>query len=280
MSAGMNEIKNRLKSVGSTMQITKAMELVATSKLRRAKAKAEQSRVYYETLSESIDELSEIADLRDSKWSCGNGVGRTLFIVIAGDRGLAGGFNSSIFRMARELCEGEEAVYLPIGKKALDHYTHRECEIFLTYQENVDDVTVGDALSIAEKISEGYKSGEFGKVVLVYTRFASMISQVPTSETLLPLEIHATQKTAGDVIIGGDPEEMLDKIVPYYLGGVISTAVRESLASESAARRTAMNSANKNAEEMISSLMLKYNRARQAMITQEITEIISGSAEQ
>ena len=274
----MNEIKTRLKSVNSTMQITKAMELVATSKLRRAKAKVESSRHFHETLRSAIGELCSAAEIGDSIWSRTVSSGKTLFIVIAGDRGLAGGFNSNIFRLVRELAEGTEPIYLPIGKKALEHYKHRAAAIYSTALPEADDVTVGDALAIAEQIAESFKSGEFDRAVIVYTHFASMMSEIPTHATLLPLSTeNSEKKEASDPIWDGDPEEILDRIVPEYLGGMINSAVRESLASESSARRNAMSSANKNAEEMIDSLMLRYNRERQAVITQEITEIISGS---
>ncbi len=278
--ASMNDIKARIKSVTSTMQITKAMELVATSKLRRAKEKAERSRPFHKILGEAISEIEGLADIGEGIWSRATAGERTLFIVIAGDRGLAGGYNSNVFRLTRTLAEDTEALFLPIGKKALEHYRHRGAPIYSEGPEYVSDVSVGDALAIAESICEGYKSGEFDRAVVVYTRFVSMLTQMPVYEQLLPLERSEAQKDGShttDPLFGGDPEVILDKIVPEYVGGILNSAICEALASESGARRTAMNAANKNAGEMIDTLMLSYNRARQAAITQEITEIVSGA---
>ncbi len=275
--AGMNDIKARIKSVGSTMQITKAMELVATSKLRRAREGVEASRPFYEILGEAIDQIEASSEVQRSIWSAPTERKRTLFVVIAGDRGLAGGYNSNVFRLTESLSEGTEALYLPIGKKALEHYRHRNKPMYTQGFDYVADVTVGDSFAISDVICKGYKNGEFDSVVAVYTRFASMISQIPTYEQLLPLEREKSKNQSFDPIYSGDHEQMLDKIVPEYVGGILNTAIKEALASESGARRTAMNAANKNASEMIDSLMLSYNRARQAVITQEITEIVSGS---
>ena len=272
----MNDIKAHIKSVESTRQITKAMELVATSKLRRAKERAERSRPYYQVLKKAIDSIDHLGELQGSTWSR-HGEGRTLFVIIAGDRGLAGGYNSNVFRLAASLMREGDSV-LPIGKKALEHYKHRSTDIFSTGYEYASDVSVGRALDISALVSEAYKNDEFKKVVLIYTKFVSMMTQTAVSETLLTINIDPDDEgDSSDVIFEGDPEEMLDKIIPHYIGGIVTCAVAESLASESGARRTAMNSANKNATEMIDNLMLQFNRARQAVITQEITEIVSGS---
>lgn len=268
------------------MQITKAMELVASSKLRRAKASVEASRPYHEILKSAIDELSSAPELIGSVWSNPKSCGRTLLIVIAGDRGLAGGYNSNVFKLAEGLAPPESSTVLPIGKKAAEHYRYRGRTLFTESVEYAQDMSVGNSLSYADLICRGYLAGEFDKVVLVYTKFVSMLTETPVYEVLLPLaQSGAPLKEGGkpssrpDPIYGGEAVEILDKIVPQYVGGLINTAVRESLAAESAARRTAMNAANKNASEMIDSLMLKFNRARQAIITQEITEIVSGSGD-
>ena len=275
--ASMNDIKARIKSVRSTMQITKAMELVATSKLRRAKARVERSRPHHEILSEAINDISSMPELRSSVWSNPSGGEKILTVVIAGDRGLAGGYNSNVFRLADSVAPAENQVILPIGKKTAEYYRYRKRELYTESLEYASDMSVGNALSYAESIARDYKEGKFCKVLIVYTKFVSMLTQTATTEVLLPLEKPKGAPTRPDPIFGGEPEEILDKIVPSYLGGIISAAVEESLAAESAARRTAMNAANKNASEMIDSLMLGYNRARQAVITQEITEIVSGS---
>ena len=276
--ASINDIKNRIKSVTGTMQITKAMELVATSKLRRAREKIEQSRPFHQIIGEAIDSLMSSGKLDESVWSGKSECKRPLYVVIAGDRGLAGGYNANIFRMTAALTKDQEAKILPIGKKAVDHYKHRGADILTDSYYQVSDVSVGTSLNIAEDICKSFISGEFDSVFVVYTKFVSMISQTPVYEQLLPLERDNTSsEELIEPIFVGEAEDILNKVIPQYVGGVLYSVVCESLASESAARRTAMNAANKNAAEIIDTLVLKYNRARQAVITQEITEIVSGS---
>ncbi len=276
--AGMKEIKARIKSVESTMQITKAMELVATSKLRRAKENVERTRPFYQLLGKGIDEIFAAMGDLESDWFLPRDVKKTLFVVFAGDRGLAGGYNANVFRTAEELSRGADAIWLPIGKKALEHMRHKKREIFSDSFEYAADQGVGCMLSLGSIIADGYKNGAYDRVVMIYTQFVSMMTQRVVYEELLPLgkcsdDLPCSTKMETDC----DVIEMLDKIVPQYIGGILYSALCESLASESGARRAAMNSANKNAEEMIGTLMLKYNRARQAVITQEITEIVSGA---
>ena len=276
--ASMNDIKARMKSVESTMQITKAMELVATSKLRRAKEKVERSRPFCHILGDAIENIKNISEMNNTPWFEKRDTGAHLFIVIAGDRGLAGGYNANVFRMTEVLAKGKDAIYLPIGKKALEYYRHRKARIFADTAEYTAEVGVGCAMSLGKRICEAYAAQEIANVTLVYTQFKSMISQIPVYEQLLPFEYEKQkEEKAFDPVMEEEPEEMLARIVPEYVGGVIYSAVCEALASESGARRSAMNAANKNAEEMIGTLMLKYNRARQAVITQEITEIVSGA---
>lgn len=274
--ASMNDIKSRMKSVQSTMQITKAMELVATSKLRRAKERVERARPFYETLSDAINTLLLVGDAKSSRFFMG-GEGKTLFVVIAGDRGLAGGYNSNIFRMTELLARDADAIFLPIGKKALEYYKHRGREILSEGFGTVADIGVGDAFDISELITSAYSEGKVGRVILIYTKFISMMTQTPVYEELLPFGEPECDCVGREPLIEEEADEMLERIVPYYISGIIYSAICESSASESGARRSAMNAANKNAEEMINTLMLKYNRARQAIITQEITEIVSGA---
>lgn len=272
--ASMNDIKSRMKSVRSTMQITKAMELVATSKLRRAKEKAESSRPYYDMLGKTVKSIAAALDGGASPYFTER-EGKTLFIVIAGDRGLAGGYNANIFRTAEALSKNADAIYLPVGKKALEYYKHRNKELLTDEFSLASEVGVGAAMRMGAAVAEAFTAGRFTKVTLVFTKFISMISQLPVYEELLPFSREDGEKV--DPLIEEDLEEALTKLVPNYIGGIIYAAVSESGAAEQGARRSAMNSANKNAEEMIGTLMLKYNRARQAVITQEITEIVSGS---
>ncbi|MBP5311369.1 MAG: ATP synthase F1 subunit gamma [Clostridia bacterium] len=294
-SASLLEIKRSIKSVQSTMQITKAMELVATSKLRRAKERAEQTRPYHKALSEAISRIRSYEATAETAFAEERKAPKTCFIVVAGDRGLAGGFNNNIFRLTASLaarCEGP-CCYLPIGKKAIERFAYEKKEILTDSFVNVSSFGVSKSLALGHALSDYFLEGKIDRAVIVYTEFVSMLSQVPTYSVLLPLSPFENdpgendsgepdpgeqKKTPSDEpIYESPPEEMLKRIVPDYLGGTIYIALCESFAAECGARRTAMSSANKNAEEMLSNLSLSYNRARQAVITQEITEIVSGA---
>lgn len=279
-TASMNDIKARMKSVKSTMQITKAMELVATSKLRKAKERAECTRPYNSALSEAVNALRHYSSVADSVFAEERPDPLTLYIVVAGDRGLAGGFNNNVFRLEQKMSAGKRSIYLPIGKKSIEHYEHRGAGILTDEYKNLQNLGVSSALEIGRTVSDLFLDGTVDRVEIIFTDFVSMLSQVPESRTLLPLApIDKTEegRKEGDPLYEGDPVEMLRHIIPDYLGGSIYVAFCESFASECGARRTAMNSANKNAQEMIDDLTLRYNRARQAVITQEITEIVSGA---
>ena len=274
--ASMNDIKARIKSVESTRQITKAMELVATSKLRRAKENAEAARLFTDELLAAIDALRSSADISETPWAKENPGAKTCYIVIAGDRGLAGGYNSNIFRLISTELEGGAALVLPLGKKAFEHYRHRNADTLIGNCRYVATLGVGDCMHAAELITKMLAQGKIGKVVLVYTEFVSMLTQTPRREVVLPLEAKAAEDCESPEY-EGSVDELLERVIPSYLGGLIYARVCQSAASEHAARRTAMSAASKNAGEMIDELMLKYNRARQAVITQEITEIVSGA---
>ena len=273
--ASMNDIKARIKSVEGTMQITKAMELVATSKLRHAKAKAESAKPYMRVLSEAISDIAGGTSTVACPYTA-QASGKTLYIVIAGDRGLAGGYNSNIFKLASALDSNGDGIYLPIGKKATEYFKRKGRAVFSDAYSLTAEVGVGACLSMAKAICDGFVKGDFTSVKLIYTRFVSMLTQTATHESILPLKL-TEAKTVSEPVFEGDAEDILAKIVPEYLGGMIHAGVCEAIASECGARRSAMSSANKNADEMIGTLKLSYNRARQAVITQEITEIVSGA---
>ena len=273
--ASMNALKGRIKSVKSTMQITKAMELVSTSKLRRAREKVLRVRPFLDALSDTAASLLGSDGAMASPYLAPRADGKTLFITIAGDRGLAGGYNQNVFRLC-STAAGEDSLYLPIGKKALEYYRHRGACIFSDSYGEVEDFGVGCAMHLADEILRAYLGGTFSRVVLVYTEFTSMMTQTPKLLELLPLSAPSSTKPI-ELEIYEDVEELLACVLPDYLGGVLYSAVCEAVASENGARRSAMNAANKNAGEMIETLSLHYNRARQAAITQEITEIVSGA---
>lgn len=279
----MKAIKSRIKSVENTMQITKAMELVAASKLRKAKENAEKVQSFFDVIKDAINDICLSSNAAESPFMTENGTGRDCYIVIAGDRGLAGGYNNNLFRLVRDKINFDRDIVLPIGKKSVEQYIRRNCESLTHDYDVIAELGMGDALDIGKLICNQYRQKRFDKVFIVYTKFFSMIRQEPVVEQLLPLVLpsHSERNTNKSVrpitIYEPSPEEVLDKIIPQCVSGIIYSAIRESYASECASRRTAMNAANKNANEMISDLTLHYNRARQAAITQEITEIISGS---
>ena len=274
------EIKNRIRSLESTKQITKAMEMVAASKLRRAQAQVLSSRPYFEILYETINKIVDANGDFSSPYLTQREGKKPVYVVIAGDRGLAGGYNSNVLKLVLSEIEGKDAAVLPIGKKTVDYFKARNIPVLDTRYAEAADVSIGDCFTIAKQLCKLFRSGEYDHVHVAYTNFVSVLSQTPSTLRLLPLLRQETQRqTAPRQVTLYEPgsEEVFDAIVPEYLGGVIYGALCESRASEQAARRTAMDSATKNAEEMIDDLSLKFNRARQAAITQEITEIIAGA---
>ena len=276
------EIKNRIRSMESTKQITKAMEMVAASKLRRAQAQVAASRPYFEILRTTIDDIVRNNLDFSSPYLKTRPVNKTLYIVIAGDRGLAGGYNSNILKLVMGEIKGTETTVLPIGKKAVDYFKSHNVPVLTDSYAEAADVSIGDCFSISKQLSKAFLAGEFDEIHVAYTNFVSVLSQVPATMQLLPLKKPEPKPAAEgqrrcDTIYEHDPEEVFAAIVPEYLGGILYGALCESRAAEQAARRSAMDSATQNADEMIADLSLKFNRARQAAITQEITEIVAGS---
>ena len=272
------DIKNRIRSMESTKQITKAMEMVAASKLRQAQNRITASRPYFEILSNTISDI--VATNRDfsSPYLRKREGSRVLFVVIAGDRGLAGGYNSNVIKLAVASMEGKQASVLPIGKKAVDYFRSKGYPLLMTDHAEAAEVGVGDCFSIAKHLSRVFLAGEFDEIHVAYTNFVSVLSQTATTRQLLPLIPEKRESVSRCVTVyEPEPEEVFASIVPEYLGGIVYGALCESRCAEQAARRTAMDSATSNAGDMIADLSLKYNRARQAAITQEITEIVAGA---
>ena len=283
MAGNMKAVKLRIKSVQSTMQITKAMELVASSKLRRAKERSEKCRPYFDELYSTLVNIANSNTDFSSIYAKDNVNEKVCYIVIAGDRGLAGGYNSNLFKCFEADAQGKEYSVLPIGKKAVEYFKHRKAEILTEAFGEIAPIAVADSFAISNLVCEEYKKGSFGCVSLVYTEFINILSQVPHAVATLPLadirhDKTEEEKTVKNIILyEPDSTEVFNTIVPEYLAGVIYGAICDSVASEQAARRTAMDAATSNAEEMIEQLNLHYNRARQASITQEITEIVGGA---
>jgi len=277
--ASMKDIKLRIKSVESTMQITKAMQLVATSKLRRAKERMENSKPYTRISQQAL--AAAVASCEDVTvpFVSPRDVKRRCYVVIAGDRGLAGGYNANIFKAVAAHAEGVDCCVLPMGRKAVERFHRLGVESISDEYTRVEGMSVGTCYKLAEKLIEGYKAEQFDEVWIVYTSFLSMMSQEAQISRLLPIEKPDAEapKSLVDTVYELGPVETLEHVMPDFLAGRLYSALCDAFASEVAARRTAMDSATKNAGEMISDLRLKFNRARQGAITQEITEIVAGA---
>ena len=289
-AANMKSVKLRIKSIQNTMQITKAMELVASSKLRRAKERAEASAPYFSALRQTLGNIAAENTDYTSVYARENQSERHCYILIAGDRGMAGGYNANLFRTFEAESKGKDFVVLPLGKKAEDYVAQKKLSRLEGEKLMVATVHVSDCYAIARQICTLFRSGAFGHASLVYTDFVSLMKQEPGTTCLLPLadfkdeaceicgkEGEEKKKAQNLILYEPSAEEVFDAIVPEYLAGLLYSAVSSSLASEYAARRTAMEAATDNAAEMIDKLSLYYNRARQASITQEITEIVGGA---
>ncbi len=283
-TANMKDVKRRIKSVESTMQITKAMELVASSKLRRAKERALAVQPFFETLYDTMVDISKDSAFK-SVYTQTKLSKTILMIVIAGDRGLAGGFNSNVIKLAsariKELEDsGEKVEVMAIGKKSVEFFEKRDYNVTDKYPHAAEGLDVLDVTSMTSDIIGRFRQEGIDRVEIAYTTFVSPITQQPVCVPVLPvdnLDNGDDKKQRSLTEYDPSPEEVFDSLVPQYLAGVIYAAIVDSYASEQAARRTAMESASDNANDMINHLSLLYNRARQAQITQEITEISVGS---
>ncbi|MBE5807817.1 MAG: ATP synthase F1 subunit gamma [Clostridiales bacterium] len=276
--ASMKDIKQRIRSVENTKQITKAMQLVASSKLRGARQRMEASRPFLERAGEAVSMLA--AGQRDSKSAflrVDPEAGKALVVVIAGDRGLAGSYNANVFKLVEEYRAERDIIVLPIGKKAREYYGHRGVELRACDIEKVDGVEASQCDALARSIVEGYLAGEYTQVRIACTRFKSVLTQRPRWIDALPITAGEGADTKRQMLFETGADGMLKVFVPHYLSGVLYAAICDSVVSEQAARRVAMDAATNNASEMIENLTLKYNRARQSSITQEITEIVAGA---
>lgn len=265
MGADIKQLRTRIKSVDSTLHLTKAMGLVASSKIRRATDSMNKGKEYADAMEEMVAQLTAYEECQKSVYMSRGDGNKICLIVIAGDRGLAGGYNANIFRLVRDL---PEAQIVPIGKRA--------CERYGGELQLAEGYTYSQALALAEDICLGFEEGKFDKFGIVCTKYHSMMSQEAQLRWLLPLTASDRNK-GGNAVFEPDELTVLNALIPEYIAGMILSCVKESFASEVAARRVAMDSAGKNAQEMIDRLGLEYNRARQGAITQEITEIVAGS---
>lgn len=267
MGANTKQLRTRIKSVTSTLHLTKAMGLVASSKIRRANDAMVKSRQYAAAINSAMAMLTASPECARSPYLAKRDGERTRLIVIAGDRGLAGGYNANIFRLIASLPKADE--YIPIGKRA--------CERFGKPINSSEDFSAADAHVLAKTLCEDFASGAFDRLGIVCTAYESMMTQTAEVRWVLPFERESQNGGSTGILFEPDEQTILPVAVLEYVAGTLMAAVRESFLSEVTARRMAMDSAGKNATEMIDELQLQYNRARQGAITQEITEIVAGS---
>ncbi len=280
-SGNMKDIKRRVKSVESTMQITKAMRLVASSKLRRAKQKAQAARPFFEAQYALMCRIAGETSNFSTVFTRRREVKNRLFIVIAGDRGLAGGYNSNIIKLAEQAKkDGESPKIIAIGKKAADYFSKHGYEMTAEYPGLAEHVKTADAADIAQTAVDMFASGVVDEIRLFYTEFVSPLVQTPAELEVLPISSPKAKIAAPNKMgttFDPSPEAVFNRAIPKLITSLILCSVNEAYASELGARRTAMENATDNAEEMIEHLSLMYNRARQEKITNELNEIVSGA---
>lgn len=277
----MRDIKRRKSSIQSTQQITKAMKLVSTVKLQKARGKAEGSRPYFDTMYETVCSILGKSGTIRHKYLNPNDSAKKAIIVITANRGLAGGYNANVVKLITgEEFKKEDLVIYNVGKKGAEFLQRRGYSIAKDYSDAIDEPTYKDAVEIAKTVLESYSNGEIGEIYVAYTNFKNTVSHIPTLLKLLPIEVDDEDIKKGasaPMNFEIDAQEALDMLIPKYMCSLLYGALMEAVASENGARMQAMDSATSNADDMISDLSLKYNRARQSSITQELTEIIAGA---
>ena len=281
--ASMREIKRRKSSIASTQQITKAMKLVSTVKLQRAKSKAEATKPYFDCMYDTVAKMLSKSGNVDHPYLKAGESGKKAVIAITSNRGLAGGYNNNVVKLitSDEAFDKENTVIYALGKKGRESLASKGFEIASDLCEVMNGPLYTDAKELSEELLAKFEKGEIREIYLAYTVFKNTVTHVPTMLKLLPVEIEAGDDTkASDNIpmnYEPDEDEALGLIIPKYITSLIYGAMMEAVASENGARMQAMDSATSNAEEMIQKLELDYNRARQGSITQELTEIIAGA---
>ncbi len=281
--ASMKDIKRRKESIQSTGQITKAMKLVATVKLQKARGKAESARPYFDAMYNTVSSILANSERINHRYLKSGETTKKAIIVITANRGLAGGYNSNVIKtVTGSDIAREDAVIYAVGTKGRDFFARREYKIAADFSEAINEPIYKDAMEIGQAVLDAFEAGEVGEIYLAYTSFKNTVVHEPKLVKLLPMSTEDVEKTEGSEATGlveyePEEEEALDIIIPKYINSLIYGALMESIASENGARMTAMDNATSNAEDIISELSLKYNRARQSSITQELTEIIAGA---
>lgn len=290
--ATMRDIKRRKESIQSTQQITKAMKLVSTVKLQRAKGKAENAKPYFDKMMETVHSILSMSGSCDHPALIFNGSPKKAVLVVTGNRGLAGGYNNNVVKqITDQKWKKEDVLIYGIGKKGIETLSRQGYRIEVDESDMINEPLYSDATQIGNKLLEAYYAGEVGEIWIAYTMFKNTVVHIPKLVKLLPVETGeaatSSTKEKKDQLMDKEKttpmnyepeaEEALSMIIPKYIHSTIYGAFIEAVASENGARMQAMDNATSNAEEMIASLSLAYNRARQGAITQELTEIISGA---
>lgn len=285
--ASMRDIKRRKESIQSTGQITKAMKLVSTVKLQKAKGRAENSKPYFDLMYQAVSSmLAKSGNMEHPYLKAGTSKKKAV-IIVTSNRGLAGGYNSNVIKLiTKGDLKKEDIVVYAIGRKGKESLERQGYEIKKDYSEVMNEPLYSDAMEIGKDVLEAFSKDEVGEIYLAYTVFKNTVTHIPKLIQLLPVSIDTDtkedNKETGDnlTLMNYEPEaeEALNMIIPKYMNSLIYGALVEAVASENGARMQAMDSATNNAEDMISDLSLKYNRARQSSITQELTEIVAGAS--
>ncbi len=290
--ASMRDIKRRKSSVESTQQITKAMKLVSTVKLQRAKARAEQSKYYFRAVYETVTSILAKAGEVDHPYLKSGESGRKAIVLISSNKGLAGGYNSNVIKLItrNDAFNKDNTTIYAIGKKGKDAFVREGYPIFKDFSEAIEEPVYKDGMIVTNDLLKAFEAGEISEIYLAYTFFKNTVSHVPTLIKLLPVDMDAVQQDIdGDGVTDEKPaptapmnfeptdEEALNLIIPKYISSLIYGALISAQAAENGARMQAMDNATNNAAEMIDHLSLLYNRARQGKITTELTEIIAGA---
>ena len=282
--ATMREIKRRRGSIQSTQQITKAMKLVSTVKLQKARGRAENSKAYFEYMYKTVTSMLAKAGDVDHPYLKGGNSDNIGIVVITSNRGLAGGYNANIVRMiiASEFPKEKVRLYT-VGRKGADGLARKGYTIAADYSDVIDEPTFADAKEMGKQLLTDFANGEIGEIYVAYTEFKNTVSHIPKLMKLLPVnpeDLQAEQEGQDELaLMNFEPneEEAISLLIPKYMTSILYGAFVEAVASENGARMQAMDAATNNAEEIINDLELKYNRARQGAITQELTEIIAGA---
>ena len=283
--ASMKEIKRRRGSIQSTRQITKAMQLVSTVKLQKTRTRAEEAKPYFSLMYDTMFSILSKSNNMNHRFvkTSNEKEGNKAIIVISSNRGLAGGYNNNIAKLVETSFSKEEALIYAIGKKAKDTLERRGYEVLGEYNEVILDPMYQDAVDITKKLLSDYEEGKISEIYVVYTHFKNTVVHIPTLKKLLPISLDEAEKEEGKekstLLMNYAPneEEVLEAIVPKYISAIIYGSLQQAIASENGARMNAMENATNNADELIDKLLLRYNRARQGAITQELTEIVAGA---